>query len=278
VQHRNSAGVLLDTLNTGQGGFTTGSAFDTAGNFYVTNFSAASVTKFAGPGDPHTASLFGGGYPSSPESIVFAANGNVLVGSVGGGIREFDAAGNFIKTIVAGTRVDFFDLAADQDTIIFGQEGSQILTASRSSGLQTGTFTSSANNAFAMRFLPGGGVLLANGSDVTQFDTTGAIVGTYDVTGAGTFFGLNLAPSGTEFVTATTNGGVFRFAIASGTNNDNQTQSFTTGSGNTFGVAIFGERTDALPPPSGSVPEPGVLVLLGIALGAFGITRRRKKA
>jgi len=35
-------GALLTTLNTGQGGFTTGSTTDSAGNFYVTNFSAGS--------------------------------------------------------------------------------------------------------------------------------------------------------------------------------------------------------------------------------------------
>src|SRR3990172_2969497 len=60
VQHYSAAGVLLETLNTGQGGYTTGMAFDSTGNLYVTNFSACSVTNFAGPGDPHTSSLFGG--------------------------------------------------------------------------------------------------------------------------------------------------------------------------------------------------------------------------
>jgi len=40
------AGVLIQTLNTGLGGFTTGSTTDSAGNFYVTNFSVGNVTEF----------------------------------------------------------------------------------------------------------------------------------------------------------------------------------------------------------------------------------------
>ena len=40
------AGALIQTLNTGQGGFTTGSTTDAAGNFYVTNFTANSISEF----------------------------------------------------------------------------------------------------------------------------------------------------------------------------------------------------------------------------------------
>jgi DNA-binding beta-propeller fold protein YncE len=46
VKEFTPAGVLVRTLDTGKGGFTTGSAFDSAGNFYVTDFSASLVSKF----------------------------------------------------------------------------------------------------------------------------------------------------------------------------------------------------------------------------------------
>lgn len=36
VQHYDSNGILLETLDTLQGGFTTGMAFDAVGNLYVT--------------------------------------------------------------------------------------------------------------------------------------------------------------------------------------------------------------------------------------------------
>src|SRR4029078_13071717 len=41
-----SSGSFIQTLNTGQGGYTTGMAFDTAQNLNVTNFSAGSITRF----------------------------------------------------------------------------------------------------------------------------------------------------------------------------------------------------------------------------------------
>lgn len=134
VQHYSSAGVLLETLNTGQGGFTTGSAFDGAGNLYVTNFGANSVTKFTGPSDPHTASLFGSGY-HTPESILFDASGNVYVGNVGsGGITKYNSAGTLLGTTIAGTRVDWIDLAADQHTMLYTDEGNSIHSVKCSHG------------------------------------------------------------------------------------------------------------------------------------------------
>jgi len=44
-------GSLVGTLNTNEGGSTTGMGFDLLGNFYVTNFTADSVSKFAGGGN-----------------------------------------------------------------------------------------------------------------------------------------------------------------------------------------------------------------------------------
>jgi DNA-binding beta-propeller fold protein YncE len=45
-----SNGTFVQTLNTGLGGFTTGSAADSAGNLYVTDFSAGAVSKFDNTG------------------------------------------------------------------------------------------------------------------------------------------------------------------------------------------------------------------------------------
>ena len=51
VKHYTSAGVLIETLNTGiAGSFNTGMAFDTGGNLYVTNFSAGSISKLSNSG------------------------------------------------------------------------------------------------------------------------------------------------------------------------------------------------------------------------------------
>ena len=97
-------------------------------DFYGTQFSANAVAVFAGPNDPHTQTAFGGGY-STPESIAFDAAGTAYVGSLGNGIRKFDAAGLFQATVI-NTRVDFLDVAADQDTIYYTQEGNDIKAVS----------------------------------------------------------------------------------------------------------------------------------------------------
>jgi len=126
VRRYNAAGVLQETLQlTGASNRSTGMAFDSAGNLYATGFDSNVVKKF----DSNGALLgnFGSGY-ATPESIVFDNAGNVYVSNVSdGGIRKFDAAGNFITTILPGVRVDWMDLAADQTTMLYSQEGSPIL-------------------------------------------------------------------------------------------------------------------------------------------------------
>ena len=77
VQHYDGSGNLLETLNTGLGGFTTGMA-DDGNNLYVTNFSVASVSQFTGKGIPHVHSVFFTTDPlSAVESILFDANGDI---------------------------------------------------------------------------------------------------------------------------------------------------------------------------------------------------------
>jgi streptogramin lyase len=120
VQHYNSSLALLETLNTGVGGFTTGSASDSTGNLYVTNFSAGSVTKFTGPGDPHTPSIFLN-QSGAPESILFDKSGNVFVSSAGTGfIGKYSAAGALLTSFNTGKgRADWIDLSGDQSKIFF---------------------------------------------------------------------------------------------------------------------------------------------------------------
>ena len=82
VQWRRPDGSLVKVLDADVGGtaqnYTTGMAFDAAGNLYVTSFGAGTVVKFDRHG--RRLGIFGSGYDSQPESIVFDKEGFVHVG------------------------------------------------------------------------------------------------------------------------------------------------------------------------------------------------------
>lgn len=262
-------GTVVQTLNAGSS-FITGTTFDSAGNLYVTRFANNLVQKFSSAGV--NLGTFGGGY-STPESVVIDGAGNVYVGSIGGTIRKFDAAGTFLSQASPG-RVDFMDLAADQTTMLYTQEAGEIKRVNVATGVVLSDFSSAVENAFALRIRANGQVLVADGADIELLDATGVQIATFDAVGSGDqrWFGLNLDPDGTSFWSAQIGGLVARFDIATG----NVISSFTTvptGS-QVFGLSIFGEVTVGNPPPKG-VPEPGALSLAGLALLGLALTRRR---
>ena len=245
-QVRAPNGTLKETLNGGSG-FTTGCALDSSGNLYGTFFSNNRVVKFASA-HPHAATFFGDNAWSTPEDIHFDAAGNVYVGSIGNGIRQYAANGTFIKQLLPGVRVDFFDIAADQDTIRYGQEGQDVKQVSISSGLPLPNFTTgTATQAFAMRILADGGLLLADLLNVKRYNAAGVVTQTYDVTGEDSWFALNLDPNGTSFWSGNINtANYYKINIGLGTV---EAGPFNTGTGSNtlFGICLKGEITVAQP-------------------------------
>ncbi|MBK6876524.1 MAG: hypothetical protein IPG99_08770 [Ignavibacteria bacterium] len=242
VQWRRPNGTLVQTLNGGAGGFTTGMAFDSAQSLYVTNFSNSVVHRFDKNGVQ--ISNFGSGY-STPECIVFDGNWNAYVGNIGGGFRKFDATGAFIGVVGAGTRIDFADLQADQSTMLYTQEGQRIGRWDVVNNVALTDFaTGLGGSAYALRIRTNGEVLLANGATVLRLSSAGAVIQTYDVAGQNSWFALNLDPDGTSFWSADfSTSNVYRIDIASG----NVISTFNTGTGNgtVFGLAVAGEITVA---------------------------------
>ncbi len=252
VQHRNAAGLLLETLDTGRGGFTTGMAFDSLSNLYVTNFGAGTVSRFNSSGG--LIGTFGSGYSGSPESIVFDRNGNAYVGAVNGDnrIRKFDPLGNPLAQFSVVTErvgTDWIDLAPDQCTIFYTSEGLNIKRFDVCTNTQLSNFNSlplPGSNAFALRILPDGGVLVANTSQIVRLNATGNLIQTYDSAGENCWFALNLDPDGKSFWSASyCSSNVHKFDIQTGAD----LLSFNTGTGSltVFGVVVFGELSASRP-------------------------------
>ena len=258
VQHWNPQGTtLLETLDslksdTFQGSSTTGMAFDSIGNLYLTTFVGGDVTKFDNKGV--LIGTFGTGYSGFPESILFDRSGNAYVGSVDSPnfqnpVRKFDPAGNPLGSFAIQPEVrgsDWIDLAGDQCTLFYTSEGISILRFNLCSQQQLANFNLTAlpgRAAYALRILPSGGVLVADTSVIVRLDAAGnQIQPPYDAPGEDCWFALNLDPDGKSFWSADfCSSQVHKFDIESGT----ELLRFSTGTapGTVFGLAVFGEIT-----------------------------------
>lgn len=282
-QWREVAGTwtLVDTLTTGLGGFTTGSTFSSTGDLYGTNFSHGSVSKFLGPGTPHTHSVFSSPL-STPESILFDLSGNLYVGTLGSGLQRIDATTGAVLQTYSTGRVDWIDLAADQTTMLFTTEAQTVFRFD----LTTDSFLTDfaalpgPGEGFALRILSDGGVLVADGDEIKRLNSSGTVIQTYDTSGNDSWFALNLDPDGTTFWSGDfSSADVVRFDIATGAVVD----SFNTGTGSStlFGLSVFGEITVGGGGPIGgaTVPLPPAglagIGLLGLMAAVRRVRRRR---
>ena len=211
----------LDTTTAST--YTTGSAFDSAGNFFVTDFSAQQVTKF----DPTGALIgpFGSGYNADPESLSFDSAGNVYVGQADGShsVLNFDPSGTLLNTFSPATEnrgTDWVEIAADQCTLFYTSEGVLVKRFNACTNSQLADFNTAplpGAFAYAHRLLPSGGILVADSSEVVRLDASGNQIQTYSPPNTGNLFALNLDPDGTSFWTADLgNGEVFKVDIATG--------------------------------------------------------------
>lgn len=261
-----NGGTFKETINGGGNGYTTGGAFDSAGNLYLTFFSQAVVKKLD-QSHPHavlqTISLPAG---SSPESVAFDSAGNFYVGQADGDrrLRKFDAAGNQVDvfTVSVGNPrgTDWVDLLADQRTVIYTSETRTIYRYDLASRTQLANVATLPGTgfAYALRALPPfdltAGLLVADTSNIKRLDAAGAVVQTYDATGQNNWFSMNLDPNGRSFWAGDlTSGQFFRFNIATGAIEVGPIQA-TTGSEQLAGIVVRGELSGGNTPPDCSAP------------------------
>jgi hypothetical protein len=252
VQHYDGTGRLLETLDTGLGGFTTGCAFDAAKNLYVTNFSAGAVSRFAASPPHAKLGTFGSAYSGSPESVVFDATGNAYVGQAGGNgdVLKFDPTGEPINEYdvpIEDRGSDWIDLAKDQRTLYYTSEGKRIFRYNLEDKAALSDFGPElpGSRAYALRILPGGGVLVADSELIVQLDSSGQPNHIYDVQGHDGWFSLNLNPDGKTFWSGDfTTGQLHLFSLDGGP----AIRSIDTGVGSSrlFGVCVAGEVTSSL--------------------------------
>jgi streptogramin lyase len=245
-------GTNLGQLDTTTGStYTTGSEFDSAGNFFVTDFSAQQVTKF----DPTGALIgsFGSGYNSDPESVFFDAAGNVYVGQADGthNVLEFNPSGTLLNTFSPATEnrgTDWVEVAADQCTLFYTSEGVLVKRFNACTNTQLTDFNTAplpGAFAYAHRLLPSGGILVADSSEVVRLDASGNQIQTYSnlSPNTGNIFALNLDPDGTSFWTADLGGEVFKVDIASGSILQQWNSAGVAGFTAAGGLSVKGEIT-----------------------------------
>jgi PKD repeat protein len=240
IEQFDTSGKLLTTLNTNQGGSTTGMAFDSLGALYVTDFTADTVTKFDGSGK--LVGSFGSGYNCKPESIVFDEFGNAYVGETGcsHAIVKFDAYGNLLAGYAVTTEIegsDWIELASDQCTIYYTSQGTTVFRFNACNNQQGSPFATGLNTGLALKFLPDGGMLVANNQNIVRLDSAGRTVGQYTASGENCWVSLTLDRDGTSFWALDyCSSDVFHFDINSG----NQLSKFNAGTPTqtVFGIAM----------------------------------------
>ena len=224
--------------------------WDAAGNLYATSWTASKVTKFDNNGN--LLGLFGSGYNSHPESIVFDSSGNVYIGEADGNrdIKKFNAAGTLLFNFNVATESrgsDWIDLAADQTTMYYTSEGYIIKRFDVSTNTQLTDFaTLPERPSYALRILSGGGVLVASSQHCYRLDSTGALVQTYakPVGETSFLFALNLDPDGTSFWTAGySSGNVYKIDIATGTVMLTINTKLDGPVNTLAGLTVYGEKT-----------------------------------
>jgi hypothetical protein len=249
-----NSGDLINTLTDDTGEpYTTGSAFDASGNFYVTDDLNGDISEFSPDGTP--LGQFATGL-DNPLSLVFDNQGNLYVGQQSTPyIAEFSPTGQRLpdigplQTELFGD--DWIDLAADECTFDYTTESTDILQYNKCTNTQGPTFNQAPlpDKAFQVRILQNGDVLVADSVADFLLDQNGNVIHTYPCSSlsgcADGLFAIAVDPSGTSFWTADQNTGeIWQIDLDTGA----VLQTISTNSGVLFGLSVDDMLTAATQP------------------------------
>lgn len=218
-----SNGSFVRALHSGTSAtYTAGSAFNSSGDLFVTEFSNQSVTRFNPLGQP--AGLFGSGYNADPESITFNTLGDAYVGQADGSgeVLEFDPVGRLLNKFAPSREdrgTDWVNLAPDNCTLYYTSEGKGIGRFNVCAKAQLSPFATNlpGGAAYQVQLLPGGEVLVADSEYVLRLSAQGQILQRYQAPGDSEFFGVAPSADGTSFWAGDIGtGNLVKFALHSG--------------------------------------------------------------
>ena len=270
-----TTGSLETTLNDGTGDlYNLGTAFDSSGNLYVTDDYSGSATsntgeisEFSPTGESMPAFATG---LSNPFSLVFDNSGNLYVGQQGTPyIAEFNSAGvrqpDIGKLETGETGDDWIDLASDECTFYYTTEDQNVYRYNKCSNTQLPNFNLAplpGDNAYQIRILPNGEVLVADTESVVLLNADGSLNTSYSCDSINSMssipdgcvdglFNIAIDPSGTSFWTDDAfSGDIWQINIATG----QVMQSISTNSPYLSGLSVVGELEAATAPPVAPLP------------------------
>ncbi len=267
-----ASGNLLNSLvdHTGEP-YTAGTTFDSKGDLLVADDTNGEISIFNPDGSLNTqwnngtftsGSNTGNGVfaygLSNPLSLVFDSSGNLYVGQqTTPYIAEFAPNGTRLPDIgPLATQLygaDWIDLSSDQCTFYYTTEGTDVLTYNKCTGTpgtqgvnfnkvpfpSSDSSTNLPVNAFELKILANGDVLVADSHADLLLDSNGNVIQTYPCSSlpscGGQLFAISVDPNGTSFWTGdSASGQIYEINIVTGA----LIKTISTHSGTLYGLSV----------------------------------------
>ncbi len=212
VQWRHRDWSLAKVLTGITDGQAKGMAFAASGellvtNWYGSNYTGNSVVRF--DHDGNLIGLLGNNFDCNPTSIALDKQGNAFVGNsdCSAGVVQLDSLGNPLakfNVAVENRGASHVAFGSDPCTLFYTSEGPDVKRFNVCTNTQMANFNvvplpDPAAQQFSL--LADGGMLVANFSLITQLDSAGNLVGTFNnaVSGDHCWLGMALDPDGISF-------------------------------------------------------------------------------